>query len=46
MKPRASLQVPEGELVFDDDADHDDETQGTAARGVVLSLAYGGTEDP
>src|ERR687891_141953 len=45
VKPRASLQVPEGELVFDDDADHDDETQGTAARGVVLSLAYGGTED-
>jgi hypothetical protein len=45
VKPRASLQVPEGELVFDDDADHDDETQGTAARGVVLSLTYGGTED-
>jgi len=45
VKPRASLQVPEGELVFDDDADHDDETQGTAACGVVLSLAYGATED-
>ena len=45
VKPRASLQVPESELVFDDDADQDDETRETAARGVVLSLAYGGTED-
>ncbi len=45
VKPRASLQVPENELVFDDDADQDDETRETAARGVVLSLAYGGTED-
>ena len=45
VKPRASLQVPEGELVFDDDADHDDDTRETAVRGVVLSLAYGGTED-
>jgi hypothetical protein len=44
VKPRASLQVPESELVFDDDADQD-ETQETAARGVVLSLAYGATED-
>jgi hypothetical protein len=39
------LQVPESELVFDDDADQDDETQEAAARGVVLSLAYCGTED-
>ena len=45
VKPRASLQVPESELVFDDDADQDDETRETAARGVVLSLAYGSTED-
>ena len=45
VKPGASLQVPENELVFDDDADQDDETRETAARGVVLSLAYGGTED-
>ena len=45
VKPRASLQVPESELVFDDDADQDDETRETAACGVVLSLAYGGTED-
>jgi hypothetical protein len=45
VKPRASLQVPESELVFDDDADQDDETQEAAARGVVLSLAYCGTED-
>ena len=45
VKPRASLQVPESELVFDDGADQDDETPETAARGVVLSLAYGGTED-
>ena len=37
--------MPENELVFDDDADQDDETRDTAARGVVLSLAYGGTED-
>ena len=44
VKPRASLQVPESELVFDDGADQD-ETRETAARGVVLSLAYGATED-
>jgi hypothetical protein len=44
VKPGASLQVPESELVFDDDADQD-ETRETAARGVVLSLAYGATED-
>jgi hypothetical protein len=44
VKPRASLQVPESELVFDDDADQD-ETRETAARGVVLSLSYCGTED-
>jgi hypothetical protein len=44
VKPRASLQVPESELVFDDDADRD-ETRETAARGVVLSLAYGATDD-
>ena len=45
VKPGASLQVPENELVFDDDAGQEDETPETAARGVVLSLAYGGTED-
>ena len=45
VKPGASLQVPENELVFDDDAGQEDETSDTAARGVVLSLAYGGTED-
>ena len=45
VKPGASLQVPENELVFDDDAGQDEETRETAARGVVLSLAYGGTED-
>ena len=45
VKPGASLQVPENELVFDDDAGQEDETPDTAARGVVLSLAYGGTED-
>jgi hypothetical protein len=45
VKPGASLQVPESELVFDDDAGQDDETPETAARGVVLSLAYCGTED-
>ena len=44
VKPGASLQVPENELVFDDDAGQD-ETRETAVRGVVLSLAYGGTED-
>jgi hypothetical protein len=44
VKPRASLQVPESELVFDDDAEQD-ETRETAARGVVLSLSYCGTED-
>src|SRR5215207_3857349 len=42
VKPGASLQVPENELVFDDNAGQDDETPATAARGVVLSLAYGG----
>ena len=45
VKLGASLQVPESELVFDDDAGQDDETPETAARGVVLSLAYCGTED-
>ena len=44
VKPRASLQVPESELVFDDDADQADETREGDARGIVLSLAYGGTE--
>ena len=44
-KPRASLQVPENELVFDDDGGEDDETRETAERGVVLSLAYCGPED-
>jgi hypothetical protein len=44
VKPRASLQVPESELVFVDDAEQD-ETRETAARGVVLSLSYCGTED-
>ena len=29
VKPRASLQVPESELVFDDDAGQDDETRET-----------------
>ena len=43
VKPGASLQVPENELVFDDDAGLDETPE--AARGVVLSLAYGGTED-
>ena len=45
VKPGASLQVPENELVFDDDAGQDDETRETAARGVVLSLAYGTAEN-
>jgi len=45
VKPGASLQVPENELVFDDDAGQDGEAPQAAARGVVLSLAYGGTED-
>ena len=45
VKPGASLQVPENELVFDDDAGQDDEAPETAARGVVLSLAYGGTDN-
>ena len=45
VKPRASLQVPESELVFDDDADQADETREGDARGIVLSLAYGATED-
>jgi hypothetical protein len=39
------LQVPENELVFDDDAGHDNVTPDPHARGVVLSLAYCGTED-
>ena len=43
VKPGASLQVPEHELVFDDDAGHDETPE--AAHGVVLSLAYGGTDD-
>jgi hypothetical protein len=41
-KARPSLQVPESELVFDDDAGH--ATPESAGRGVVLSLAYGGTD--
>lgn len=45
VKPGASLQVPEDELVFDDDASQDDETPEAAARGVVLSLAYGETDN-
>jgi hypothetical protein len=45
VKTGTSLQVPESELVFDDDAGPDDEAPHAAARGVVLSLAYGGTED-
>jgi hypothetical protein len=43
VKPGASLQVPANELAFDDDAGQDETPE--AARGVVLSLAYGGTED-
>ena len=42
VKPGASLQVPENELVFDDDAGHGETPE--SARGVVLSLAYRGTE--
>jgi hypothetical protein len=42
-KAWGSLQVPESELVFDDDAGQDEAPE-AAARGVVLSLAYGGTE--
>src|SRR4051812_35007025 len=45
MNPGPSLQVPENELVFDDDAGHDNATPDPHARGVVLSLAYCGTED-
>ena len=45
VNPRPSLQVPENELVFDDDAGQDNATADPHARGVVLSLAYCGTED-
>jgi hypothetical protein len=45
VKPGASLQVPEYELVFDDDAGQDDVTPEAAPRGVVVSLAYSGTDN-
>ena len=45
VKRKASLQVPENELAFDDYASLDGEMSETAARGVVLNLAYCGTED-
>ena len=45
VNPGASLQVPENELVFDDDAGQDNATPDPNTRGVVLSLAYCGTED-
>jgi hypothetical protein len=45
VNPGPSLQVPETELVFDDDAGQDNATPETPARGVVLSVAYCGTED-
>jgi hypothetical protein len=45
VNPGPSLQVPENELVFDDDAGQDNATPDPHARGVVLSLAYCGTED-
>ena len=45
VKPGASLQVPENELVFDDDAGQDNATPDPNTRGGVLSLAYCGTED-
>ena len=45
VNPRPSLQVPENELVFDDDAGQDNATPNPNTRGVVLSLAYCGTED-
>ena len=45
VKSRASLQVPEGALVFDDDDGQDGDTPQSAARGVVLSLAYCGTDN-
>jgi hypothetical protein len=45
VKRKASLQVPENELAFDDYASHDGEMSATAARGVVLNLAYCGAED-
>ncbi|MPZ31102.1 MAG: hypothetical protein GEV13_08915 [Rhodospirillales bacterium] len=44
VKAGASLQVPENDLFFDDDAGKD-EPQDTAARGIVLSLEYRGTDD-
>lgn len=40
VKQGASLQVPENEVVFDDDAGQD-ETPESDTCGVVLSLAYG-----
>ena len=45
VKRKASLQVPENELAFDDDASLDGEMSEIAAPGVVLNLAYCGTED-
>lgn len=42
--PVGSLQVPEDELVFDDDGDQDDDAP-EAASGVVLSLAYRDADD-
>jgi hypothetical protein len=44
VNPGPSLQVPENELIFDDDAGQDNATPATPARGVVLSVAYCGTE--
>lgn len=46
IKPGASLQVPEDELVFDDDAGQDEVTPQAASCGVVVSLAYCGTDNP
>lgn len=46
IKPGATLQVPEDELVFDDDAGQDEVTPQAASRGVVVSLAYCGTDNP
>ena len=45
VNPGPSLQVPENELIFDDDAGQDNATPDPNTRGVVLSLAYCGTED-
>src|SRR4029453_17770673 len=40
VKRKASFQGTEKELAFDDYASHDGEMSATAARGVVLNLAY------